>query len=136
MIRRRILLVVAAAVVLVSATACGGSSSSSAGGARPHSDARLAIVSPTVNGVVHDTVELKLQLTGGEVVGPTNDPLVGNRGHIHVSLDGKLVSMTYGLDQRIPGVTPGQHTVQAEFVATDHRPYANRVIAAVVFVAR
>jgi hypothetical protein len=33
-------------------------------------------------------------------------------------------------------VKPGQHTVQAEFVATDHQPFSNRVLAAVVFVAR
>ena len=49
-----------------------------------------------------------------------------------MSVDGKLVTMTYGLSQQLH-LTPGTHTVQAEFVASDHRPFANRVVAAVVF---
>lgn len=31
------------------------------------------------------------------------------------------------------GDTGGPHSVQAEFVATDHAPFANRVVAAVLF---
>ena len=132
MIRRRLAALFCSAAALTGAAAC---SSSSSVAARPRSDARLAIIEPTVDTTVHGTLEVKLRLTGGEVVGTTSGPLSSDQGHIHVSLDGALVTMAYGLRQRIPGVKPGQHTLQAEFVATDHKPFPNRVIAAVVFVA-
>ena len=54
---------------------------------------------------------------------------------MHVSVDGKLVSMTYGLTQHLQ-LDPGHHAVQAEFVAADHAPFKNRVIAAVLFEVR
>ncbi len=47
---------------------------------------------------------------------------------MHLSLDGQLSTMTYGLDQEIQ-VTPGSHILQAEFVAGDHAPFNPRVIA-------
>ncbi len=100
---------------------------------RPRTSAHLQIESPTPNQTTGTAVDLKLALTGATVVSPSEvsgiDP---TEGHIHVSVDGKLVSMTYGLSQQLH-LTPGTHTVQAEFVASDHRPFANRVVAAVVF---
>jgi hypothetical protein len=33
-------------------------------------------------------------------------------------------------------MSPGRHTVVAEFVAADHAPFANRVVAAVSFDVR
>ena len=102
--------------------------------ARPRTSAHLQIESPTPNQTTGAAVDLKLALAGATVVSPSEvsgvDP---TEGHIHVSVDGKLVSMTYGLSQQLTGLTPGTHTVQAEFVASDHRPFANRVVAAVVF---
>jgi hypothetical protein len=34
----------------------------------------------------------------------------------------------------LQGVSPGRHTLQAEFVAADHGPFDPRVTAAVTFV--
>ena len=48
-------------------------------------------------------------------------------------LDSNLVSMTFGLDQSIPSVTPGQHVLRVEFVASDHAPFNPRIFASVVF---
>lgn len=117
------------------AGACAPSNSSTSSTARPRTSAHLQIDSPTPNQVVTGTsTDLKLSLRGATVVAPNQvtgvDP---TEGHIHVSVDGKLVSMTYGLRQPLTGLTPGTHTVQAEFVASDHRAFANRVVAAVVF---
>ena len=54
----------------------------------------------------------------------------------HVYLDGSIVSMTFGQDQTIPSVTPGQHVLRVEFVASDHRPFDPRVITQIVFEVR
>jgi hypothetical protein len=81
-------------------------------------------------------VDLQLDLVGATVVAATTGPLRPDEGHIHVSLDGRLVSMAYGTTQPLHGLTPGSHSVRAEFVATDHAPFRNRVVAAVLFEVR
>jgi len=58
--------------------------------------------------------------------------LVPNEGHIHLFLDGALVSMSYSLAKDLQ-VTPGVHRLQAEFVALDHGPFNPRVQAFVEF---
>lgn len=112
--------------------ACGGGGSSSAP-ARPTTPARLQIVAPTPNEVTGPNITVKLDLMGAKVVPQTTGPLHPDEGHIHVSLDGKLVSMAYGTEQDLPNLAPGKHSLQAEFVATDHVPFANRVVAGVLF---
>ena len=123
-------LLVAATVTL---GACGGDSSSSS--ARPSTDARLEIVQPSPNATMPPTFELNLNLIGATVVpeSAAGGQLRGNEGHIHVTLDGKLISMTYGTSQELKDLPPGPHNIQAEFVAADHAPFSNRVIVAVAF---
>jgi len=112
--------------------ACGGGKGSSKA-ARPTTSARLQIVSPAPNAVTGPDVTIQLELTGGEIVQTSTGPLRPDQGHIHVSVDGKLISMAYGTTQDLHGLTPGPHTMSAEYVATDHAPFANRVVAAVLF---
>jgi hypothetical protein len=114
---------------------CGGGSGSSRRAARPTTPARLQILAPTPNETTGPKVTVKLDLMGARVVPQTTGPLHPDEGHIHVSLDGKLVSMAYGTEQDLPDLTPGPHSLQAEFVATDHAPFANHVVAAVLFTA-
>jgi hypothetical protein len=57
---------------------------------------------------------------------------VPNEGHVHLYLDGSLVSMTTALDARV-AAPPGQHELQAEFVALDHVPFQPPVVATVTF---
>jgi hypothetical protein len=127
----------AATVVAVAALAgCSGSSSGSSGSsaaAWPTTTARLQIVSPTPNQTTPPNTTLTLNLIGARIVPAATGPLRPDEGHIHVSVDGKLVSMAYGTTQDLTGLAAGPHTVQAEFVATDHAPFKNRVIAAVLF---
>jgi hypothetical protein len=117
----------------VTVGACSPKSGTSA--VRPNTDARLEIVAPTPSATMPPSFMLQLNLIGAKVVPAevTGGPLRGDEGHIHVSLDGKLVSMTYGLSQDLNNLAAGPHNVQAEFVATDHAPFANRVIVAVAF---
>ena len=44
--------------------------------------------------------------------------------------------MPLQLAEPLPTLSPGVHTVEAEFVASDHLPFANRVVAAVTFSVR
>jgi hypothetical protein len=101
---------------------------------RPATSAHLVLVSPRPAQIVHsDQVDLVVRVVGGKVVPLTSTKLEPNAGHLHVWLDGRLVSMLAATTSTIP-VEPGQHTLQVEFVAVDHGPFAPRVRAAVTFV--
>jgi ABC-type oligopeptide transport system substrate-binding subunit len=118
----------------VTLTGCGAGKSSSSSGARLTTPVRVQITQPTPNQVVvGDKTTLVVNLIGGMVVQRTTGPLSPTEGHIHVSLDGKLVSMAYQTTQELTGLTPGSHTATAEFVAVDHQPFKNRPTAAVIF---
>jgi hypothetical protein len=105
-------------------------------GARPPSTATLAIVRPTEGEVVSGKqVEVVMTLEGGRIIDTTSTTLTPDTGHIHLSIDGKLVSMTYGLVQilDVSGLSPGEHTIEAEFVAADHGPFNPPVVAQTTF---
>jgi hypothetical protein len=124
---RRLTTVVAVGILAVFA-AC-----SSGGTSRPRTNAQLQIVNPAANATTGPNLDLHFSLEGATVAPPTTLKLAPSEGHIHVSIDGKLISMSYGLAQPVNNLAPGTHTLQAEFVANDHQPFANRVLAAVVF---
>ena len=135
--RKKVWTGAAALIAVMMLGACSGGGQGEQGGtpqARPSSTARLAIVQPT-NGesVTGSSVELKVSLKGAEIVPATTTKLSPDRGHLHVYLDNSLVSMTFGLDQQIPNVAPGQHVLRVEFVASDHAPFAPRVFRSVIF---
>jgi hypothetical protein len=101
---------------------------------RPSSTAHIQILSPQPGEVFSGnpaTIDVRIRLEGGRVVPITSTRLVSNEGHIHLLVDGSLVTMT-GVEARITAA-PGSHTLQAEFVAVDHAPFRPRVVAAVTF---
>ena len=106
--------------------------------ARPSTSARLSILAPHPGEVIRGdpaSIAVELQLEGGKVVPLSSFRLVPNEGHVHLYLDGALVSMTSGLAARITA-DPGSHELRAEFVAVDHAPFQPRVIATVTFSVR
>jgi hypothetical protein len=134
-----------ALVTLLATTlgACGGSSGSGSKtnattSTRPSTTAKLQILQPTPNQVTGPNLTVMVNLIGATIVPATNvgPPKNGTEGHIHVSVDGKIVQMAYQAQQDIGPLAPGQHNLSAEFVATDHLPFANRVIAAVLFTVQ
>jgi hypothetical protein len=132
-------------LVAIGAVACGGNGGGSGGSPsptptstqRPSSPAKIAIVSPKDGAVIHGTsLQLVVSLKGAHIVKPTTTHIVPTQGHIHVFLDNKIISMTYGLTQTVGGLTPGTHVLQAEFVASDHLPWNPRIISAVSFAVK
>jgi hypothetical protein len=110
---------------------------SPAAGPRPASTARIAVMKPGDGQVVTgNQIEVVMTLTGGRIVDTSTTSLTPDTGHIHLSVDGRLRSMTYGLVQILPigGLSAGRHTLLAEYVAADHGPFDPRVTASVSFV--
>jgi hypothetical protein len=100
------------------------------------STATLSFREPVDGAVLaNDEVRVLLLLDGGRVVEGTT-PVSPDTGHLHLSVDGKLVSMTYGTVQIVDlrPYEPGPHTLRAEFVAADHRPFDPPVVATIGFV--
>ena len=103
---------------------------------RPASTATLAIVQPADGRSLSDAqLKVVMTLDGGRIVDTASTRLTPDTGHVHLSLDGRLVSMTYGLVQLVDvqGLSPGTHTLEAEFVAADHGPFVPRELARTTF---
>jgi hypothetical protein len=121
-----------------STNATSASGATTTAGPRPRTNATLQIVSPAPNDRTKPDVQVTMRL-GGAHLAPatqTGGAVRPDVGHIHLSLDGQLIAMPLRLAERLPRLRPGSHTVEAEFVATDHVPFDNRVVAAVTFDVR
>ncbi len=137
---RRLAIFVGLAVMLGLATSCTSrgkpATSPPSPRARPRSTATVTVLEPSMSAVISGTkVRVRLSLTGGRIISETTTRLAPDEGHIHLAVDGKVVSMTYGIDQELE-VTKGQHLLQAEYVANDHFPFNPRVIAVATFVVQ
>jgi len=131
-----------ALAALLTLSACGGAGGSpgqspSGPSPRPSSPAKIQILSPrngaTVNG---PTVHVRVLLTGARIVPAVTTHITPTQGHLHVYLDGKIVSMNFSADATIPDVSPGRHLLNVEFVASDHLPFDPRVITGCVFFVK
>lgn len=142
--RNRGALVALTVATVLAASACGGDGASpgtdptstppTVSADRPASPAKLKVVSPKNGQVVHGTtVEMEVSLKDAKIVPATTTNIVPDEGHLHVILDDQLVSMTGDTTQVLANLTPGQHLLKVEFVASDHAPFDPRVIAAVAF---
>jgi hypothetical protein len=128
----------AVAFIALVAVGCSGSSASDSTSptvlARPSSPAKVTIAAPTNGEVIHgNSVHVAIELADAKVVRATTTNIVPDEGHLHLSLDDRLVSMNFRLDSEISKVKPGLHILQVEFVASDHLPFDPRVIAQVTF---
>jgi hypothetical protein len=102
---------------------------------RPVSTARIQILEPTPNQVTGPDITVRIGLTGGQEVEPSQGPFRPDEGHIHVFLDGQMAAIA-GTTHQLAVPEPGPHSVQVEFTAIDHLPFSNRVIAAVLFTVK
>jgi hypothetical protein len=125
-------------VLLVAMAACGEDKKASAPRVteRPATPARVQIVAPVPNQETGPDVTVQVKLSGAREVPEQAGEVKPDEGHIHVSLDGAVVAMAYQDTQVLKGLTPGQHSVQVDFVAVDHLPFRNRVTAGVLFTVK
>jgi hypothetical protein len=101
----------------------------SALGPRPASPAVVKIVRPKNGATVPASGgTLEVSLTGATLTSVTSQDVSPTEGHLHVSVDGKLISMTSGTTQPLPDLAHGRHTISVEFVAADHLPFEPRVV--------
>lgn len=103
---------------------------------RPASPAKLTFVQPQDQaqlkaGVVH----IQLSLEGAKIVPQTTTNITPTEGHVHFSVNDKLVAMNYSTMQDTP-LTPGLYRLTAEFVAADHVPFNPRVMTTIVVVVQ
>ncbi len=136
---RHLVMVAGLAAILLLAAGCASSGKSGTArpslANRPSSTATLTFLEPKPGTVITGaTLNVRLSLSGARIIPETKTDLRPDEGHIHVYLDGKTVSMTYGLDQQV-AVTKGTHLLQAEYVAADHFPFNPRVIVVVTVTA-
>lgn len=103
---------------------------------RPVSTARVQILAPVPDqSIVGTTTDLVIRVVGGRIVPPSqvSGALRPDEGHLHVFVDGQLISMTSGLRQQLSNLPGGPHLVRVEFVARDHGSFRTPVVAAVAF---
>ncbi len=111
-------------------SACSGSGDDTPTAKRIASTAKMSIIEPAQGArITGNRMRVAISLEGGKIIPQATKDIKADEGHMHLSLDGELATMTYGLDQEIE-VTPGRHILQVEFVAGDHAPFNPRVIAA------
>ena len=126
-----------AALALTACTGGGSPSPSPTPTPRPSSPAQITIVSPKEGSVVRGpSVFVRVKLVGATIVPATTKAITPTTGHLHLSLDGKLISMNYQATQTLPDVPPGTHVLKIEFVAADHLPFDPRVITGVTFTVK
>lgn len=104
---------------------------------RPTTSAILSIVQPTEGASVDgDELTVVVHLAGGHLIDDGSTTNAPDAGHIHVMIDGGMLSMGYGLEQTIPigDLTEGTHEIEAEFVAADHGSFDPPVTATATFV--
>jgi hypothetical protein len=118
---------------VASLVACGGGTAPST--TRPTTTARLQIVAPKANEETGPDVTLQFVLTGAKIAPRTGGKPSPDEGVIHINLDGE-VALVYSTVEDLVDLEPGEHTVKAEFVAADHAPFKNRVLASVRFRVR
>jgi hypothetical protein len=120
------LLLLAASALVGCAGASSGDDETIPSSNRPSTPAQLRFPRPAPGAIEPPNFTLALERTGARFTSATSGAITRDEGHIHVSLHGRLVSMTYGTKQDLTGLAPGQHSLHAEFVAKDHAPSANR----------
>lgn len=100
---------------------------------RPLTQASVSVTSPLPDQVFESQdVPLKIDLQGGEIASVSSSNNREGEGHLHISIDNRLASMTAEADQVLQ-VPAGKHELEVEYVANDHAPFCKRIADRVRF---
>jgi hypothetical protein len=106
-------------------------------GVRPTSTATIAFAEPSPGQIVGGgDLEVLVRVEGARIIEGSSTDIAPDTGHLHLFLNGAIVSMTSGEVQHVSlqDLDPGVHELQAEFVAADHAPFDPRVVITTTFV--
>lgn len=106
---------------------------------RPASTATIEVLAPRDGKVVPgESLDIQIRIAGGRIVELASTDLRPDEGHLHLSIDGKLLSMRMGFSQRVDigDLDRGRHLLMVEYVASDHAPFNPRVIDRTTFQIR
>jgi hypothetical protein len=140
----RLAAVVVAALTMTGCSWFGGTSVSSSPSpvasynpaSRPSSPAKLRFIQPQDQAQVKaGVVHVQLALEGASIVSQTTRNITPTTGHIHFSVNDKLIAMNYSTMQDVP-LTAGLYRLTAEFVAADHIPFSPRVQTSIVVIVQ
>lgn len=130
------LLVVLAVASVAGAVALPGLVKPKIASLRPTTKAVVKIVEPQAGETFTGDpaiVPIRIDLEGASLASASSTSVTPDQGHIHVSLDGLLISMTQQEEGMID-VAPGRHTIVVDFVAGDHGPFNPPVLDRVSFL--
>ncbi len=126
----------------LSLAACGSgeptaSSPTPSAQARPSSTGTIRVLEPGPGEIVDGPdVVVKVELTGARLVAKNVAEVTPDTGHMHISLDGKTLTLLAGETYTMKGVSPGLHILSVELAAGDHGPFYPRVQQQVTFRVR
>lgn len=96
---------------------------------RPSGSARLQFVRPREGEVFRTLVPVEVQVVDGRLVSTTATVNRPGEGHLHIFVDGQLISMIGVAIQKVP-IPLGRHTISVELVANDHGSFCPALSAA------
>jgi len=126
-----------ALVLLVACTSPADSTAVPEGGPKttPGSPPTLRLTQPTAGATVPaGTVAVVVDTTGLTFVMPSNTNVAGE-GHVHFTLDDRPLVMSTTPDAELKDVEPGEHTLVAELVQNDTKPFDPPIRETIEFVA-
>ena len=96
----------------------------------------MQLLEPVDGGTVPaGDVKMLVKTTGHKFVMASNTNVPGE-GHVHFTLDGEPFKMSVEPNYTYEGVTPGEHTLEAELVQNDTKPFSPPVKQEIVFTAK
>lgn len=146
--RRRVCRPLALALGIVALTACGStthavtpsvSGSATATRGPVHavaSPVKVALLSPKNDEVITaSTVHVAVSLSGGTITPEYSTHVSPTVGHLHLYMNGELVSMNYSTDTDLLVDRGTEYSLYVEWVASDHGSFTPRDVTPKIFFA-